>query len=123
MEYLWIAVGGLVGCNARFVVGRAVISRIGEAASGTFLVNITGAFLIGLIATVVAERAVGSSVARPLLIIGFLGGYTTFSSYTLEAVTWLDQGEFGHALLYAVGMNLIGLIACYLGIVAARAFV
>src|ERR1700754_226867 len=101
MDYAWIALGGLIGCNARFVVGRAVAAKLGTAFPyGTFLINCTGAFLIGLIATLITERVIAAPAVRPLVIIGFLGGYTTFSTYTLEAVALLEQGAWGRALAY-----------------------
>ncbi|HEY8448391.1 MAG TPA: fluoride efflux transporter CrcB [Thermomicrobiales bacterium] len=123
MDYLWIGLGGLVGCNLRFIVGRAVADRLGSAFPyGTFLVNCTGSLLIGVIATLIAERFSVPASVRPLVIIGFLGGYTTFSSYTLEALALIEQGAWGRALVYVVGSNVLGLLACYAGMVLARSF-
>ncbi len=121
MEYLWVGVGGFVGANARYVVGRAVGDRLGDAFPyGTLVVNLVGAFLVGVVLTVLTERLVADPVWRQLIVGGFLGGFTTFSAYTFEAVALMDAGRWGAALRYVVGSNLLGLLLCLAGIALAR---
>jgi CrcB protein len=121
MDYLWIGLGGFAGANARYVLGRAIMSRTESTFPyGTFVVNITGSLLIGVLLTLLTERWIGDPAWRLVIIIGFLGGYTTFSSYTFEAVRLFQDGQAFRALTYVVGSNVLGLLACYAGIVLAR---
>src|SRR5579872_356838 len=85
MRYVLIAVGGAAGSLARYLAGTAIMTRFGSRfPMGTMVVNVTGCFLIGLLTTLFTERFSPGPNWRPLLIIGFLGGYTTFSSFEWE---------------------------------------
>jgi CrcB protein len=118
--YLWVAVGGLFGSAARFAVGRMAGERFGWSFPfATLAVNLTGAFAIGLVVTLLAGR-LPDAAWRLLLITGFLGGYTTFSSYSLELVTMLIEGRWGPAVLYGLASNLLGLAACWGGVLLGR---
>jgi fluoride exporter len=121
MDYLWIGLGGFAGANARYVLGRAIADRAGTAFPyGTFTINVTGSLLIGIIMTLLTERWVADPAWRLILVVGFLGGYTTFSSYTFEAINLFQQGQTARAFTYIVGSNSLGLVGCYFGIVIAR---
>lgn len=121
MDFLWIGIGGFFGANARYILGREIGHRLGlQFPYGTLLVNLSGAFLIGLVFTILTNRVVDDPMWRHLTIIGFLGGYTTFSSYTYEAVAMLQDGRWTAALGYMLGSNALGLIACFGGIWVAR---
>ena len=121
MEYLWVGIGGFAGANLRYALGQTIGNRLGASFPyGTFVINITGAFVIGLLLTTLTERTIADPLWRQLLVIGFLGGYTTFSSYTYEAVQLFDGGDWQLASLYLVGSNVLALIACLLGIAVAR---
>jgi fluoride exporter len=123
MDYLWIGLGGFAGANVRYVLGRAIADRAGTAFPyGTFTINVTGSLLIGIIMTLLTERWVADPAWRLILVVGFLGGYTTFSSYTFEAINLFQQGQTARALTYIVGSNALGLVGCYFGIVIARSF-
>lgn len=121
MQYLWIGIGGFVGANARYIVGRVIGQHMGTAFPwGTGIVNLTGAFMIGIVVTILTDRVVADPMWRQLVVVGFLGGYTTFSSYTLEAVTMLQDGRWMPALGYVLGSNMLGLLACFGGIWLVR---
>jgi len=121
MDYLWVGIGGFLGANARYAMGRLVADRLGSGYPwGTFLVNLTGSVLIGVLLTILLDRAVADPFWRLVLVIGFLGGYTTFSSYTFEAVALARDGEWATAGLYVLGSNVLGLAACGAGIALAR---
>ncbi|HYH11313.1 MAG TPA: fluoride efflux transporter CrcB [Thermomicrobiales bacterium] len=121
MELLWIGIGGAIGAVGRYLVGRELTERIaGVFPYGTFTVNIVGAFLIGVLFVVLSERSIGDDYVRLLLVTGFLGGFTTFSSYTLEAINLAEGGDWGTALVYVLSSNILGLLACLAGIVAVR---
>lgn len=123
VEYVWVGIGGFVGANARYGLGRLLLDRV---ASGfpviTLLVNITGSLLIGFLLTLLTERFVSDPAWRLLGVVGFLGGYTTFSTYAFEAVTLIERGQFGRALAYVLASNLLGILACAVGIAVARQF-
>ena len=121
MEYFWVGVGGLIGANARFVLTRLVVERLGAAFQyyGTFLVNTTGSVVIGVLLTVLVAR-VTDPAWRLGLVTGFLGGYTTFSSYTFEAVGLMSEGRWGRAAVYVLGSNALGLAGCWAGVMLGR---
>ena len=122
MQYLWIGIGGFVGANARSIVGRIINQHLGLFFPwGTGAVNITGSFLIGVIFTILTDRVVDDPMWRQLVIVGFLGGYTTFSSYTFEAVAMMQDGRWAPAIGYILGSNVLGLLACFGGIWLVRA--
>lgn len=121
MEYLWVGVGGFAGANVRYVLGAWIGNRLGAGFPyGTFLINISGSLLIGAILTLLTEQFVADPLWRRLIVIGFLGGYTTFSSYSFEAMALIEEGNWSRALTYVLGTNVLGLLACYLGIILAR---
>lgn len=121
MTYLAISIGAVLGANARFLVGGWVVDRFGAAFPyGTLLINVTGSFLIGLVLTTVTERAVAPWWVRPAVAIGFLGSYTTFSTFSYETLSLISAGS-----MLAAGMNIAGsvagaLVGVYLGTVVGR---
>jgi CrcB protein len=124
IPYLLVGIGGFLGANARFIVGTWVGTTVGTRFPlGTFVVNVSGCFLIGIIGTVVIERL----VARPdhvqfLLAIGFLGAYTTFSAFAFDNHSLLLHGEWLMTALY-IGLSVfMGLVAVQLGVLVARAW-
>lgn len=122
MDYLWVGIGGFIGANSRYIVSRIIADRLGSAwPYGTFVINLAGALLIGIIVTTLTERVIADPLWRQLVVIGFLGGFTTFSSYTFDAMTLIQDGEWRASLLYVLSSNILGLLCCYLGIVIARA--
>jgi CrcB protein len=122
MEVVWIGLGGAVGANARYLVGRWALERLGGGFPfGTLAANLIGCFLIGVVMATLMERAVEDQTWRLLLVVGVLGGYTTFSSFAFEAVTLLEQGRFARAAAYVLASNAGGLAACAIGLLATRA--
>jgi CrcB protein len=120
---LWIGLGGFLGANARFWLGSLVNRWLGTGFPwATGLVNISGALLIGIIATLFVDRAVHNEGLRLFLIVGILGGYTTFSSYIWEAVTLMEENRWLPAIAYLVASNLLGIAACVAGVMIARSW-
>lgn len=116
-----VAVGGAVGSSLRYGVGR-LMGPTADAAFPwhTFLINATGAFLIGLL-LVTASRLGWPGWWRPLLALGLLGGYTTFSTFALETVELALRGSWGTAGIYAIGSVCVGIAAAAAGIFVGRA--
>lgn len=109
-----------MGAAARFGLGVAVPHLPGRFPWSTFLVNVTGCLALGFLMLVVIEVAATSRYARPFLAVGFLGGYTTFSTYALEARDLLVLGRPGLAAIYVFGSVVAGLLAVWIGACAAR---
>lgn len=118
-----VALGGALGSVMRMLTGRLVGAQSAGSAHWpwqTFIVNVTGAFVIGLL-VVAAGRFGWPSWWRPLLAVGVLGGYTTFSTFSLEIVEAGLTGNTGIAAAYAFGSLAAGVAACWLGVMAGRA--
>lgn len=123
MQVLWIGLGGFIGANMRYWLGSGITRLFGQSFPwATGIVNITGALAVGLIATLFADRAIENESLRLFLIVGILGGYTTFSSYTMEGITLFQNGRVFPGLIYTVGSNVLGLMACAIGVMIARAW-
>jgi CrcB protein len=122
MSYFWIAVGSALGGVLRYWCSGVAARLIGETFPwGTLIVNVAGSFVIGLFFTLTGPdgRLLVSSTARQFVMVGLLGGYTTFSSFSLQTLTLLQDGE----LLYA-GANIVAsvalcMVAVWLGHIAA----
>ncbi|MBA2468837.1 MAG: fluoride efflux transporter CrcB [Chloroflexia bacterium] len=121
-DIVWISVGAVAGANARFALGRLIEGQAGSRIPyGTLCVNITGSLLIGIVLVLLTERLLADPHWRLLLVVGFLGSYTTMSSYAWETLTLAEAGSWGHAMLYVIGTNALCLGACGVGMVVARA--
>ena len=113
-KYLLIAAGGALGSIARYWVGSAVSDRMGiRFPYGTLLVNLTACIIIGFSLTYLGRRADLSPAWRYLIPVGFIGAYSTFSSYEWETLSSLRAGAFFLATLYALGSLVLGLIAVW----------
>lgn len=124
MSYLWVALGGALGSTCRYAVGRAVA----RFADGTFpwstlIVNVSGSLLIGLLAGLATAdgRPAVSADARAFLLIGVLGGFTTFSSFSLETLELVRQGEWAGAMLNVLVSVALCLAAVSIGFAGATA--
>ncbi|MZP28979.1 fluoride efflux transporter CrcB [Heliobacterium undosum] len=114
--FLSIGAGGALGALARYGVGVAVSRRSSLAyPPSTFFINIAGAFLLGLSAAHAAHSPGSAWVEKYVFQIGFLGAFTTFSTFTLEAFRMIEDGEWFRCGLYVGGSAVIGLLACALG--------
>lgn len=118
---LLVGVGGALGALARFLVGTWTAQALGTRFPwGTVLVNLTGCLAIGFVLTMVEERLVSRESLRPLLVVGFLGAYTTFSTFGWETHGLLRDAEWFRASVNVLGSVAVGLVAVRLGVLAAR---
>jgi CrcB protein len=121
MKYALILLGGGIGSLARYLAGTAIMSRYGgRFPLGTLVINVTGSFLVGLIMTLLTEQFQPSPNWRPLLVIGFLGGYTTFSSFEWETYSAMRDGAFWIGFANVAGSVTLGYAAVWLGVLLAR---
>jgi len=122
LRVLAIAGGGAAGAVARYWVSGRVYAWLGTGFPwGTLAVNVAGSFLIGLLAILLVERLPYSAEWRSLLVVGFLGAFTTFSTFSLETLTLIEQADYAKALANAVMSVVACLAATWLGVVAGRA--
>jgi fluoride exporter len=120
LRYLLILGGGAIGSLTRFLVGTAIVGRMGAAFPyGTVFINITGSFLIGFVMAFLGGRTDLSANWRFLIVVGFLGGYTTFSSFEWETLSLVRSGGGWLALLNAMGSVIAGFAAVWLGATAS----
>jgi CrcB protein len=121
VKYLLILTGGGIGSLARYIVADSIATRLGvKFPWGTMVVNVTGCFLIGLVMTILTERANLSPNWRFALVIGFLGGYTTFSSFEWETYSAVRDGGLWIGLANVIGSVTLGYAAVVIGTLLAR---
>ena len=120
---LWalVAAGGALGAMSRFGVDRAVNGVFGTTVLGTFAVNISGSFLLGLLLAAGAGRMGVPDEARAFAAVGFLGSYTTFSTLTVASVQLAGDGDWLRAAVNVIGSIVVGVIAAFAGIAVGRA--
>jgi CrcB protein len=122
MPYLLVGAGGFIGANARFVMARVVGAAFETRfPAGTFVINVSGSFLLGVLGTIVAQKVLpGSESMRLALGVGFLGAYTTFSTFEFETHALFDDGSWLMATTNMFLSLFIGLLAVRAGIVLAK---
>lgn len=118
MNYLYIGLGGACGAITRYFLGQLLsLKASGSFPLGTIFVNLSGAFLLGFLMgggdVFVASKYI------PILTTGFLGSYTTFSTFSYETVQLFEEGETKRALIYVCGSIVLGLLASFLGFLSA----
>jgi CrcB protein len=122
MNIFIIGIGGFAGAVSRYGLALWIGQRWGRTFPlGTFVINVSGSFLIGLLMTVMAERFTVNPQWRLLLVVGFLGAYTTFSTFEYETGALLKDGEWAFAMLNIILSVVVGFIALKLGEVIAKA--
>ncbi len=119
---LIVALGGAIGASARYLSGAWIMRATGGGFPyGTLFVNVLGSFLMGLLAVYLMERMDGSWARfAPFLMTGVLGGFTTFSAFSLDALYLMEKGRMGAAALYMGGSVVLAIAALYLGMMLAR---
>jgi fluoride exporter len=119
--YLAIAFGGAAGAVSRYWLSTTVERFNGTTFPlGTFFVNIVGSFLIGVFFIILAEKLHLVDQWRPIIIIGFLGAMTTFSTFSLDALLLFQQGHYNSALFYILGSVILSLLAAFFGMQITR---
>jgi len=120
-KYFLIAIGGALGSLARYVVGSTIVNRMGNRFPyGTFVINLTACVIIGFSLTLLNRRTGLDPAWRYLIPIGFVGAYSTFSTFEWEIFTSLQTSAFLIAALYVSLSVLLGLLAVWLGALLAR---
>ena len=120
-KYLWISLGAILGANARFIVGGWAADQWGSSFPfGTLIINLSGSLLLGIFFAVATDRALVDPRYRQMIAVGFIGAYTTFSTYTYESVTLMLNGSWGAGLFNLFGSAVLGALAVAVGIIIGR---
>ena len=121
--FVAVAVGGALGAVSRYSFGLVTFALIGNRFPwATLGVNVVGSFLIGLAAVLIGDRIVDGELWRPLIIVGFLGAFTTFSAFSLDTLLLLQQGNYNTALAYMLGSVALCLGGTVSGMQLAKFF-
>jgi CrcB protein len=120
MGVVWVGFGGAIGAASRYLLSGWINNWFGPSPFAIFVVNISGAFLIGFISTLTQDRFIVDPYHRAFMTTGILGGYTTFSTWSWETMQLVQTGDYGRAVANGLGSLIAGLVAVYLGIVLAR---
>jgi fluoride exporter len=117
MKHLWIGLAGAAGALSRYLLGTMVTAFLPlPFPLGTFVINVTGSFFLGLVAALGADRGLIPPQWRTPIGIGFIGAYTTFSTWTVDTVQLLEHGDFLTAGANVVGSLLFGMFAVWAGL-------
>lgn len=120
-NYVAVALGGIFGCCARYGVTQWVQSFYGRNFPlATLIINVSGSLLMGFLFVLTLERVSISPTLRMAILTGVLGGFTTFSSFAMETLLLVEDGETGRAVLYVSASLILGLAAAFLGVWCAR---
>jgi CrcB protein len=122
LKIILVLLGGAIGTGCRYGLSSLIYSRIKNPTFpyANLVINVSGSFVIGLLAELFDGRVLVSPTARATLLTGFLGGYTTFSSFSYETFSLIRDGEWFRAALNAVGSVMLGLVAVWLGVRLAQ---
>jgi fluoride exporter len=121
-DFLAISVAAILGANLRYVISRLAAKEFGPVFPyGTLIINIVGSFIVGLFVIWTTERVLVDPRWRLLVVVGFCGSFTTFSSYAFESMALFEQGQWGLMLANVFANNLLCLGGALAGMAAARA--
>lgn len=123
MNYLLVFIGGGLGASLRHAINVGCARACGTSFPyGTFVINISGSLVMGIIAGYLALKGEASQPWRLFVMTGILGGYTTFSAFSLDAVTLYQRGEMGLALFYVLGSVVLSIAGLFAGLALVRHF-
>jgi CrcB protein len=121
VNFVVVSVGAILGANLRYIFSRYAARIMGPVFPyGTLIINITGSFVVGWFMIWSTERVLLDPRWRLLVVIGFCGGFTTFSSYAFESMAYLEQGQWRLLALNVLSNNLLCLLAALAGMALAR---
>lgn len=120
-DFIAISLAAILGANLRYLLSRVAVREFGPVFPfGTLIINIVGSFIVGLFVIWTTERVLVDPRWRLLVVVGFCGSFTTFSSYAFETMSFFEHGQWGLMLANLLGNNLLCLAAALAGMAVAR---
>jgi CrcB protein len=121
VNFVVVSLGAIVGANARYIISRYMAKILGPAFPyGTLAINVVGSFIVGWFMIWTTERVLVDPRWRLLVVVGFCGGFTTFSSYAFESMAYFEQGQWGLMAANILTNNMLCLLAAVAGMALAR---
>lgn len=121
-DFLAISIAAVLGANLRYLLSRFAVKELGPVFPyGTLIINILGSFIVGLFVTWTTERVLVDARWRLLVVVGFCGSFTTFSTFAYESMVFFEQGQWGLMLANIFSNNLLCLCGVLAGVALARA--
>ena len=121
MNFIMVSLGAIVGANLRYILGRYAAKVLGPVFPyGTLIINIVGSFIVGWFMIWTTERVLVDPRWRLLIVVGFCGGFTTFSSYAFESMAYFQQGQWTLMTTNILANNVLCLVAAVAGMALAR---
>ena len=121
MNFVFVSLGAIVGANARYIISRYMAKVLGPTFPyGTLFINVIGSFIVGWFMIWTTERVLVDPRWRLLVVVGFCGGFTTFSSYAFESMAYFEQGQWALMATNVLTNNVLCLLAALAGMAAAR---
>jgi CrcB protein len=120
-NFLIISIGAIFGANARYILSRFAAKVMGPVFPyGTLIINVSGSLVVGFFMIWASERVLIDPRWRLLVVIGFCGAFTTFSSYAFETMAYVEQGQWGLMITNIISNNLLSLLGAFAGMALAR---
>jgi CrcB protein len=119
-KFILISVSGLLGVWLRYAAGQSVEKALPYFWMSTLVINIIGSMIAGILFALSTEKAVLAEATATILLIGFCGGFTTFSAYSLQSYQLINQGHYVQVAIYFFLSPIVGLLATYLGVLMVR---
>jgi CrcB protein len=121
VNFVVVSLGAIVGANARYILSRYAAKVLGPVFPyGTLIINVVGSFIVGWFMVWTTERVLVDPRWRLLVVVGFCGGFTTFSSYAFESMAYFEQGQWALMVTNILTNNLLSLLAAAAGMALAR---
>jgi CrcB protein len=121
LDFVIVSIGAIVGANARWIISRCAAKLLGPVFPyGTLIINLTGSLIVGFFITWTTERVLADPRWRLLIVVGFCGAFTTFSSFAFETMAYFEQGQWALMVANIFGNNLLCLGAVLAGMALAR---
>ena len=123
MLVIMVALGGALGSVARYLLMGKIAKFLGsDFPYSTLIVNVSGSFLMGILIGLLAKTSFATHELRAFLAVGILGGYTTFSTFSLDILTLTERGDMKNAILYALLSVLLSVLSIFAGVIGVRSF-
>ena len=118
--FLLVGIGGALGATTRYLIDQISVSHLGSSIAGTFIVNISGSFILGLLIGFLSSHTAWPEEIKVFLSVGFISSFTTFSTLSVATIQMFEKGDMSGAAVNLIGSIIVGLLAAVSGILLGR---